>query len=150
MKKDILKDEFVEMRAQGFTLKKICEELDISKPTAVKWAKEFAEDVEIEQFNEFSKYMIGEILEHENTISYHIENFRKVATGDYGKKGFSRYSEKAFKNLSRVFKQRVIAATFAFEKKTNRILSVTFTFTKNTTVSISSKSEFYRTITFRG
>lgn len=148
MKKDLLKDEFIEMRAQGFTLKKICEELDISKPTAVSWAKEFAEDIEIEQINEYAKYMIGEIYEHEEKLYYHIENYRKIATGNYGKKGFHRYSEKSFNNLSRVFKSRVHAVTLVIENKTKQVVSITFVFKKNSKARVEANKKIYSHVTY--
>jgi len=35
------KDKFIEMRAQGLSFNKIAKELKVSKPTLIKWSREF-------------------------------------------------------------------------------------------------------------
>ncbi|MHB1003933.1 MAG: hypothetical protein ACYC5A_02630 [Thermoleophilia bacterium] len=46
MAKDIkTKERFVELRAQGLSFAKIAEELEVSKPTLIKWSRELQEDI---------------------------------------------------------------------------------------------------------
>lgn len=41
-----VKDQFIELRAKGNTFSSIAEQLDVSKPTLIEWAKEFQFDIE--------------------------------------------------------------------------------------------------------
>lgn len=41
-----MKDVFIELRAKGISFEKISKELNISKPTLIKWAKELAHDIQ--------------------------------------------------------------------------------------------------------
>jgi len=40
-----IKAEFILLRAQGFKYDEICEKLNVSKPTLIKWNKEFADSI---------------------------------------------------------------------------------------------------------
>ena len=49
MKKEDLKYKFIELRAMGYTYERICKKLDITKPTAIKWAKSLSEEIAQQQ-----------------------------------------------------------------------------------------------------
>lgn len=45
MKSHVEKEKFIELRANGISYDKISQELDISKPTLVKWGKEYHREI---------------------------------------------------------------------------------------------------------
>ncbi len=52
--KDIkVKERFIELRAEGLSFDRIAQELDASKPTLMKWAKEFENEISELMFIEF-------------------------------------------------------------------------------------------------
>jgi hypothetical protein len=51
------KEEFIQLRAKGFSFEKIAEELEISKPTLLKWNGEFLEEVQEAQFHELDNLL---------------------------------------------------------------------------------------------
>jgi len=52
--KDIkVKEKFIELRAEGLSFDRIAQELDTSKPTLLKWDKEFQNEISELKFIEF-------------------------------------------------------------------------------------------------
>jgi len=52
--KDIkVKEKFIQLRAEGLSFDRIAQELDASKPTLMKWAKEFENEISELMFIEF-------------------------------------------------------------------------------------------------
>ena len=52
--KDIkVKEKFIQLRAEGLSFDRIARELDTSKPTLMKWAKEFENEISELMFIEF-------------------------------------------------------------------------------------------------
>jgi len=51
------KEEFIQLRAKGFSFDKIAEELEVSKPTLLKWNGEFLEEVQEAQFHEYDNLL---------------------------------------------------------------------------------------------
>ena len=51
------KEQFIQLRARGYSFDKIAEELEVSKPTLIKWQGEFLEEVKEAQFHEFDNLM---------------------------------------------------------------------------------------------
>jgi len=46
------KQQFIQLRARGFSFEKIAEKLEVSVPTLLKWSGEFYEEVQEAQFHE--------------------------------------------------------------------------------------------------
>ena len=44
------KEKFIELRAQGLSFNKIAEEIEVSKPTLLKWSSEFNEEIANRRF----------------------------------------------------------------------------------------------------
>jgi len=51
------KEQFIQLRAQGFSFDKIAEKLEVSKPTLIKWNGEFLEEVKEQQFHELDNLL---------------------------------------------------------------------------------------------
>jgi len=51
------KEKFIQLRAQGFSFDKIAEELEVSKPTLLKWNGEFLSEIQEAQFHELDKIL---------------------------------------------------------------------------------------------
>lgn len=45
MKETKIKEEFIQLRAKGFSYDRISKEVDVSKPTLLKWSAEFSEEI---------------------------------------------------------------------------------------------------------
>jgi len=53
MKDTKTKEKFIQLRAEGLSFDRIAQELDTSKPTLMKWAKEFENEISELMFIEF-------------------------------------------------------------------------------------------------
>ena len=51
------KEQFILLRAKGYSFDKIAEQLQVSKPTLLKWSGEFLDEVKEAQFHEFDNLM---------------------------------------------------------------------------------------------
>jgi len=51
------KEQFIQLRAKGLSFDKIAEELEVSKPTLLKWSGEFLEEVAEAQFHELDNLL---------------------------------------------------------------------------------------------
>jgi len=51
------KEQFVQLRAKGFSFDKIAEELEVSKPTLLKWQAEFNEEIKEAQYFEYENLL---------------------------------------------------------------------------------------------
>lgn len=51
------KEKFIQLRAKGFSFDRIAEELEVSKPTLLKWNGEFLEEVQEAQFHEYDNLL---------------------------------------------------------------------------------------------
>lgn len=140
MKKNLLKHDFIELRTQLYTFDEIANELGISKPTALKWGKEFEREIEQRMLNHASIEILGEIFEKEDYIIQVVEKYRRIGSKTKSLDGYERYSKKTFRRLSNLIKKRLEAITLITNKLDGSIESVTFTFSKNTTVSIEKGS----------
>jgi len=58
------KQKFIELRAEGLSYDKISKEISVSKPTLMKWEKEFSQEIGELKFIEFEtlkeKYLMGQ------------------------------------------------------------------------------------------
>ena len=51
------KEQFIQLRAKGFSYDRIAEQLEVSKNTLLKWNAEFLEEVQEAQFHEFDNLL---------------------------------------------------------------------------------------------
>ena len=78
MKKEALKYRFIELRALGYTYKKICSELKISNPTAIKWGRLLSLEINKQQKYLMSNIFSQRIVEQEQGLMIKLEQFRRA------------------------------------------------------------------------
>ena len=109
MKKESLKIKFVELRATGYTYEKICSQLKITKPTAVKWGKLFEKEIKDQQRYLISRIFSERIIEEEQGILVSLEQIRRKRKMNL-KTQLSETIEKRFlKRLDKIFKKKIKA-----------------------------------------
>ncbi len=109
MKKEGLKYKFIELRAMGYTYQKICKQLDITKPTAIKWGKSLAEEIERQRKSLISKIFSERIIEQEQGILIRMEQFRRKKNMNL-KRGLSdKIDKKLLKGLEKIFLKKIKA-----------------------------------------
>ncbi len=57
MKDHTTKERFIELRAEGYSFDRIAQELDVSKPTLIKWHREFEREIANLKFLRFESLM---------------------------------------------------------------------------------------------
>jgi len=112
MKKEELKYKFIEMRALGYTYEKICGRLKITKPTAVKWGKSLAEEINGQKKGLISKIFSERIVEQEQGILIKLEQFRRKKNMNINKKLSDKIDKKLLKGLDKIFIKKIKAIHF--------------------------------------
>lgn len=109
MKKEELKYKFIELRAMGHTYEKICKELNITKPTAIKWAKLLSEEIAQQQRHLVAKIFSERIYEHEQGVLIRMEQFRRKRYSKLSRKLSDKIDKKLFKGLEKIFLKKIKA-----------------------------------------
>ncbi len=77
MKKEEYKYRFIELRALVYTYDKICKQLNITKPTAVKRGKLLSSEINRQQKYLMSNLFSQRIVEEEQGLLIKLEQFRR-------------------------------------------------------------------------
>jgi len=109
MKKEALKYRFIEMRAMGLTYKKICSELKISNPTAIKWGRMLSSEINQQQKYLMSNIFSQRIVEQEQGLMINLEQFRRTNKMNLPKKIRDKMDKKLLKGLERIFMKKISA-----------------------------------------
>ena len=109
MKKEEFKYKFIEMRALGYTYEKICRQLKITKPTAVKWGKEFSAEINRQQKYAVSNIFSERIVEQEQGLMVMLEQLRRKKNMNLSKKLSGRFDAEVFKGLEKIFVKKIKA-----------------------------------------
>jgi len=126
MKKEELKYKFIEMRALGYTYEKICGQLKISKPTAIKWGKSLADEIEMQRKHLISKIFSERIVEQEQGILIKLEQFRRKKDMNLNKKLSDKIDRKLLKGLEKIFIKKIKA--IHLRMKEDSVTSAVFIF----------------------
>ena len=90
--------KFVEMRAEGVSLREISKEIKVSKPTLIKWSREHKEKIE-----NFTKLIEEQFLAEERlkrtTRAKHLSNELDKAYSELGKSDYRDMTKKEIINL---------------------------------------------------
>ena len=103
MKKEELKYKFIEMRALGYTYEKICEQLKITKPTAIKWGKSLSEEIAEQRRHLIAKIFSERIFEQEQGVLIRMEQFRRKRGRKLNQKLSDKIDKKLLKGLEKIF-----------------------------------------------
>jgi hypothetical protein len=126
MKKEHLKLRFIELRAMGNSYKKICSELNLSKPTAIKWGKELTEEISRQRKYLISKIFAQRITEREQGILIKLEQFKRTDKMNLPKKTRDKINGKVLKDLEKIFLKKISA--IQLNMKNDEISSAIFIF----------------------
>lgn len=85
------KKKFIELKAQGLSLSKISEELNISKPTLVKWSQEYKKEIRNLLYLQFDSIITECQLEQ----SARIESMAKIL-----RKALDELNSRSFADLN--------------------------------------------------
>jgi transcriptional regulator len=109
MKKEDLKIKFVELRATGYTYEKICSQLKITKPTAIKWGKLFEEEIKEQQKYLISRIFSERIIEEEQGILVSLEQIRRKRKMNLKSKLSEKIEKRLLKKLDKIFNKKIKA-----------------------------------------
>lgn len=126
MKKEALKYRFIELRALGYTYKKICSELQISNPTAIKWGRLLSLEINQQQKYLMSNIFSQRIVEQEQGIMIKLEQFRRAKGMNLPKRISDKIDKKIIKGLEKIFIKKI--STIHLNISTENITNATFIF----------------------
>lgn len=130
MKKHLLKDKFIELRVKEKTFDEIAKELKISKPTAIKWGQEFKKEIELEQLNNYSKKLIGIIIENEDTFEVHTEIHKTDRMELKNILDSKKHYSQALKTFSNIFHKKLSDIELFYNQRNTKIKKVILHFFK--------------------
>lgn len=126
MKKEELKYRFIEMRALGYTYKKICSELKISNPTAIKWGKLLSLEINQQKKHLMSNIFSQRIVEEEQGLMIKLEQFRRTKGMNLPKRIKDKIDKKIIKGIEKTFIKRI--AAIHLKISADNITNATFIF----------------------
>jgi hypothetical protein len=126
MKKEEFKYRFIELRALGYTYVKICKELNISKPTAIKWGKLLSTEINKHQKYLLSSLFSQRIVEQEQGLMIKLEQYRRRKDMNLPKRITDKIDKKIMKGLEKIFTKRITAIHIKI--KADNVSSATFIF----------------------
>ena len=132
MKKEELKYRFIELKALGYTYVKICKELNISKPTAIKWGKSLSIEINKQQKYLLSQLFSQRIVEQEQGLLIKLEQFRRRKDMNLPKRITDKIDKKIMKGLEKIFTKKITA--IHIKVKDENVISATFIFNDSMTL----------------
>lgn len=138
MKKEELKYRFIELKALGYTYVKICKELNISKPTAIKWGKSLSIEINKQQKYLLSHLFSQKIVEQEQGLLIRLEQFRRRGDMNLPKRITDKIDKKILRSLEKIFTKQITA--IHLKLKDDNLISATFIFNDDVTLESKRKS----------
>jgi len=126
VKKEVDKYKFIELRAMGFTYEKICNQLKITKPTAIKWGKLLSSEINQGQKVLISKIFSQRIMEEEQGIMINLEQFKRIGGMTLPQRIKDKFDKKILKKLEKIFIKKISAIHLKI--KADDIAAATFIF----------------------
>lgn len=111
------KAEFVLFRAQGLKFEVICEKIKVSKPTLIKWNKEFADNIKSTKFKLLEELIENIYMENREYILNLLETLTRTQKHKKGlKKAALKAERRAYKKLDECFKLKIKSITLTLTK----------------------------------
>ena len=133
MNKFELKSKFIKLRAQEYTYPEICIELNISKPTAIKWGNLYSEEINRVQKKLLVDIFTDEIIEQEHGIIVNIKELKRLRENN-PQKNFPRINSRISSKLEKVFLKSIVAIQIIMQSKSEQIDRAIFVFNDNVEV----------------
>jgi hypothetical protein len=138
MKKEEFKYRFVELKAMGYTYVKICKDLNISKPTAIKWGKSLSTEIKRQQKHLMATLFSQRIVEQEQGLLIKLEQFRRKKGMNLPKRISDKIDIKIMRGLEKIFTKRITA--IHIKVKDENVVSATFIFNDDVILENTRKS----------
>jgi predicted DNA-binding protein len=107
--------DFIIMRAQGYNYNEIQEELNVSKPTLIKWNKEFAENIYKTKIELMEEYISNKIEKNKDFFLNQLETLERTKNPGRGLKTAAKKAErKSFRNLDNILGIKIKAISVKF------------------------------------
>jgi hypothetical protein len=120
-------NSFISLRASGFTYKDIQEEIDVSKPTLVKWNKLYKHDIERTSKYLFCQLFAQNLIENKNQIILNTDILIKYLDEEVKDTIDKKNVKRAYEYLSKKFMREFKSINFSLTKY-GKIKEVTFNF----------------------
>jgi len=133
MKNFDLKAEFVSLRAMERTYAEICSELNISKPTVIKWGRLYSEEISQVQKNLLTKIFADRIVKQEYGICVSIKDLKRLKENNPLKE-VSKLNERITGRLEKIFVKKIVAVQIILQKSSANIDRAIFIFNDNVVV----------------
>jgi hypothetical protein len=133
MNKFELKQEFIKLRAKEYTYPEICIELNISKPTAIKWGKLYADEINRVQKKLLSGMFSNMIIEQEHGLIVNIRELKRLKKNNPGK-NYSRINNRIASEMEKIFLKRIVAIQIIMQPKADKVDRAIFVFNDNVEV----------------
>ena len=127
------KQKFIKLRAMDYTYPEICIDLNISKPTAVKWGQLYAEEINQVQKKLLTGIFADEIIEQEHGLIVNISELKRLRENNPGK-NYPRINNRIASKLEKVFLKRIVAIQIIMQPKSDQIDRAIFVFNDNVEV----------------
>lgn len=122
-------DYFIGLRSSGYTYSEIMKQMDISKPTLVKWNKKYRNEIEHFRRQIFCKNFASFLLENENQIILDTDKLVKYSLTEFKTESGKEAARRAMKRLSKLFIYEMESVTLKLTK-TDRLKQITFHFSE--------------------
>ena len=133
MNKFELKKEFIKLKAMEYTYSEICFELNISKPTAIKWGKFYDKEINQLQRKLLTNMFTDKIIESEHGVVVNIrelKRLRKIKPEAHAVRVHNRIASK----LEKVFLKKIVAVQIIMQPNSDRVDRAIFVFNDNVEV----------------
>ena len=118
-------DHFISLRAARYTYKEISEEIDVSRPTLVKWNKKYKDTIEQVEKYRFMQIFSENIVNNEIIIVRNAHTLRKYDNLDEKTAWSEKVASKAEARLTKIFLNKTESIELNFTKS-ERIKSIKF------------------------
>jgi hypothetical protein len=133
MKKIELKLKFIKLRAMEYTYPEICNELHISKPTAINWGKLYSEEIDKVQKKLLTNIFAKRIMEQEYGLIISINGLKRLSQTSPTDE-IANINKRIGKRLEKIFVKKVVAVQIIMKVKSDEIDKAIFIFNDNVKV----------------
>lgn len=120
-------EKFIRLRASGMTYEEITEEIDVSRPTLVKWNKEYSGEIREAEKALFVELFSRKITYEEDQIIFNTVNLNRYAKLDRKSSWADEVASRAFEKLSKIFLKDIASANLVFSNS-EKIKEIKFEF----------------------
>lgn len=122
-------EQFISLRAMGLTYKEITEKISVSRPTLVKWNKEYDYEIKLAERDMLSALFSKTLVDNKVNIFHNVNLIRRYEIFDEKTEWANKVYLKACDRLEKLFCNKINKIKFTFTKNEN-FKTIEFTFKK--------------------